>query len=315
MPRSRRGGLTLIELLVVLAVVGILVALLLPAVQAAREAARRVQCSGNLRQLGLALHGYHEVYGRFPATQGGNGQSPFVALLPHLEQVSLYNRINFDIRIGDFANLTAVRSTPDVLACPSDATVARGAPTSYAWSCGDGFYGLYSNGAFATGYSDLATGASIHEVRDGTSTTAAASEWLPGDPEPGDRRRGFYHPAGEAEWVDPADFASHCSSLAALEGPHSPGKGQDWYDGLWGRVAYDHFLPINAPSCYNGRRVGAVPGIVPRPVAATCTAGSEHPGGANVLFLDGRVSFTTQTIALPAWRAMGTIAECEIIIE
>src|ERR1700730_5064061 len=103
----RRRGFTLIELLVVIAIIAVLIALLLPAVQAAREAARRAQCVNNLKQIGLALHNYHDVNGSFPMGsslglynggfyQAKQGWSAHGAMLPQLEQMALYNAINFN---------------------------------------------------------------------------------------------------------------------------------------------------------------------------------------------------------------------------
>src|SRR5512135_122792 len=108
MEQSR--GFTLIELLVVIAVIGILVALLLPAVQAAREAARRMQCSNNLKQIGLALHNYHDANKKFPfGSRGGSswaqtgikdGTNWRVSILPYLEQTALYSKLNFGGSFG-----------------------------------------------------------------------------------------------------------------------------------------------------------------------------------------------------------------------
>ncbi|HEX5442228.1 MAG TPA: DUF1559 domain-containing protein [Pirellulales bacterium] len=106
-----RPAFTLVELLVVIAIIGILIALLLPAVQAAREAARRAQCTNNLKQIGIALHGYHDVYGRFPingVSQTGTSAwqqrgSEHLRLLPYIEQTQLYNPINFNLGWGSSA--------------------------------------------------------------------------------------------------------------------------------------------------------------------------------------------------------------------
>jgi prepilin-type N-terminal cleavage/methylation domain-containing protein/prepilin-type processing-associated H-X9-DG protein len=128
MATDRRRGLTLLELLVVIAIIGVLLALLLPAVQQAREAARRIQCANNLKQIGLALHSYHAAVGSLPWGQGPFGWNDWGAValaLPHLEQAALYDSINFaadllPARPGCPANVTAQAARLDVLICPSD---------------------------------------------------------------------------------------------------------------------------------------------------------------------------------------------------
>src|SRR3954453_12505556 len=127
---ARSRGFTLIELLVVIAIIAVLIALLLPAVQAAREAARRSQCINNLKQLGLAVHGYHDVVNVMPmgSTDMVNGcqqWSPLVFMLPYLEQSPLYNTINFSLQTAGGAcatipsNTTTFRTNMNVLQCPS----------------------------------------------------------------------------------------------------------------------------------------------------------------------------------------------------
>ncbi len=199
----RRPGFTLIELLVVIAIIGVLIALLLPAVQAAREAARRSQCTNNLKQIGLALHNYHASWNSFPvgflyAYQGilPNSSasqyrwSALAQMAPYLEQANLFNAINFDFPIAHMpttggalfwpyfeANTTAMATQVAMFLCPSDGApppaVGTG-PTSYAFCAGDG-----SNGGDATnadGTFILGPSLSIASVIDGTSQTAAASE-------------------------------------------------------------------------------------------------------------------------------------------
>src|SRR5512135_1606395 len=116
----RRRGFTLIELLVVIAIIAVLISLLLPAVQSAREAARRAQCVNNMKQLGIAMHNYHDVVGSFPtsfwrntidqgqtAANGTNRHSWFAMILPYIEQTNIYNAMNFSVGVGGRINATA----------------------------------------------------------------------------------------------------------------------------------------------------------------------------------------------------------------
>lgn len=127
------SGFTLIELLVVIAIIAVLIALLLPAVQSAREAARRAQCVNNMKQLGLAMHNYHETIGSFPTSfwrntidqgmttaDGVNRHSWFAMILPYIEQTPLYNAMNFSVGVGGAINATAAMTPINVLMCPSD---------------------------------------------------------------------------------------------------------------------------------------------------------------------------------------------------
>src|SRR5829696_7474861 len=126
---KRRRGFTLIELLVVIAIIGVLIALLLPAVQAAREAARRSQCANNLKQIGLAIHAYADSYNVFPAGRsslaqavvGGENWSVHAFLLPWLEQAQTFDALNFHLRPDQSVeNDTAQRLWINAYLCPSD---------------------------------------------------------------------------------------------------------------------------------------------------------------------------------------------------
>src|SRR5947209_4247938 len=130
--RRRRRAFTLIELLVVITIIGVLIALILPAVQAAREAARKAQCSNNLKQMGLALHNYHGTHNVLPSgyvyqkgyAVGGFGWASMI--LPHMEQSPLYASINFSLPAWSSDNATACVTTVNSYQCPTDYTAIRG---------------------------------------------------------------------------------------------------------------------------------------------------------------------------------------------
>ena len=211
-PRSCRRGFTLIELLVVIAIIGVLIALLLPAVQAAREAARRSQCVNNLKQLGLATANYHSAFdcfppGGLPAMRAGtlalagpySSWSCFAFMLPNMEQQSIYNAINWSVATGQgdtlstYIQSTVLRTVVNTFLCPSASPpsgningLGFGVPApgcSYFGNAGATFeYDAGQtngppNGVFRYRGSQIG----IRDVRDGTSTTIAFGEWKIGD--------------------------------------------------------------------------------------------------------------------------------------
>jgi prepilin-type N-terminal cleavage/methylation domain-containing protein len=124
----RTLGFTIIELLVVIAIIGLLIALLIPAVQSARESARRTQCKNNLRQLGIAIHSYHEIHKLVPINYGSgyydatnSGSSWLQQILPFVDQTNLHDLINFGKPIADLDNELAAKTSVNVFLCPSDA--------------------------------------------------------------------------------------------------------------------------------------------------------------------------------------------------
>lgn len=158
-------------------------ALLLPAVQSAREGARRIQCVNNLKQVGIGIHQYIAVNGDFPAGQGSQGRSLFVQLLPALEQSPLFNAINESLAISCHENYTSINVRLSILVCPSDVSREYLESTHYAGNVGEVYMngpGSRFNGVFLDSEAAADRYIGLNSVQDGTSNTAAAAEWLVG---------------------------------------------------------------------------------------------------------------------------------------
>lgn len=291
---SRRPAFTLVEVLVTIAVIGLLVALILPAVQAAREAARRAKCVNNLRQIGMALHNYESACGSFPPATSA-GYSLHAAILPHLDHVPLYNAFNFSVspidEAGMAANSTIDHASISVFLCPSDTD--PGTPlgwTNYAGNRGSDQGPFLYRGAFPYP-PDRPIG--TQGFRDGTSHTAGVSEWVLGGGDLYARTR-----LGSLFSVS-VGYGLDVSCLAAdpLTTPIGSNlKGADWKFGDFTHSLYNHALGIDELSCTN---LGSIQDGV-------YTAGSYHSGGANVLTMDGAAHFVKRGLSLPVWRAAGT---------
>ncbi|MBI5759378.1 MAG: DUF1559 domain-containing protein [Planctomycetales bacterium] len=283
-PPVRVRGFTLIELLVVIAIIAILIALLLPAVQQARESARRTQCQNHLKQIGLALHNYHDQHLAFPmgsSRNGGAGAWGWSArLLPQLEQITTYNLCNFEVTdccIYNRSRQIATPRLPDagstalvVLACPSDpqslTLLPHASPNAYP--CGDLFAGNYLgvSGDREFGCAGTTTGNgmlySLSSVRfkhvaDGTSQTMIVGErGLPVD----------------RVWGWSICGGTECEQYIGTELGLSPGKK----------------APFTA-------------GIIER-------FWSWHPGGAYFLFADGRVQMLNYSIDYATYTGLSTRA-------
>jgi len=299
-----RRGMTAIELLVVITVLGLLIGLLLPAVQAAREAGRRAQCVNNLRQIGLALSSYQESHRVFPSGDNGAGFSAHAMILPQLEQTPLFNSVNFEAGLGIVAtaeNQTAGRSILSLFLCPSDTVSPTWAATSYAGSAGFNAQGGSNNGFFIEARTRYLGPAAI---TDGTSNTVAMTEWLLGPSGNRDRRATVFRTenltgAGEAE-----EFAAACHGLDPISAPVTfPVKPSLWIQGGLGSSLMTHTLTINDHNCTNGNVL----------TFGAWTAGSRHPSGANTLYADGHVSFVKDSVSRMMWRAMGTRNGGEIL--
>jgi prepilin-type N-terminal cleavage/methylation domain-containing protein/prepilin-type processing-associated H-X9-DG protein len=329
----RRGGFTLVELLVVIGIIAILAGLTMPAVQAAREAARRARCANNLRQLGLAIQNFASAQGGFPAmiTPAALGPSSVTSqsdtamhcqLLPFLEQNALANSINFGVfmgRIGQIAsqNTTAATRTIDGFICPSDplATTSRYGCQSYRANVGlgeirpislarwGGVHLLFiHDGAFGS-YPELLP---IASFADGMSNTVALAEKSVGT------GAGPYSPT--RDWVDSFyfgpvtadDWVARCSNLPPAS-IRSAGfdSGRCWLlNGAMFTTFYTS-APPNSPVPDCGYGLGGGEGIF--------ATRSLHPGGVNAAMADGSVHWVRSTIAAPTWRALGTRGGGEVV--
>ena len=330
-----RKAFTLVELLVVIAIIGILIALLLPAVQAAREAARRSQCTNNLKQLALAAHNYHDVHKCFPrynyvSTQGASAWEGFSAhtmLLPFMEQQTVYDEVSVRMkntptpedgwRIGHF---TAIRRTriPGFL-CPSDSPKSGGdtgncnypvsVGTNTGWD-GDPTSNVppalnmsRCNGVFPRAWGE----ARFADIKDGTTNTIMAAELRLGDHD------GSAYKPGDVVRAQPlAVLAVHMPSEAQLaaygvqcEGGisnHHSHAGRDWIAPMQAQTAFNTIAPPNwkFPTCQDCSGCGWMDsdGVFP--------ARSYHPGGVNHALADGSVRFISETVDTKTYQFLGT---------
>lgn len=305
----RTGGFTLIELVTTIAIIGLLLAIMLPAVMYTREASRRAQCMMNLKQIGLALNVYHSDHGCFPPAVVA-GYSPHTMLLPYLEQAGMYNSIN--TQIGCFysldstqgQNITFAIETVGVFLCPSDQSHSEGGWTNYAANLGTHHPYLHSDGAFRPPHLGPPR---VQDITDGTSTTAAFTESVTGSTNSGSRndRLATIFSLFPALWNDDEFelFIRNCASASDGTPVALQEKGRPWLQAGFPYTWYHHAIVPNGNSCRNGWSYehGAV------------TASSRHSNGVNVLFSDGTVRFVSDTVSLETWRAIGTRASGEII--
>ena len=310
---SPRHAMTLVELLVIIAIIGICVGLLLPATRGAREAARRMSCSNNLKQCGLALHNYHSAHKYLPAAMGGSGYahgprygnanrlSGLVALLPFLEQQALWEQISTPTQLGNFI-YPAMGPAPWIkeydawtqeiptLLCPSVAA-DRGefGRTNYAFSVGDLARHIHdpelARGMFVCGKTTC-----FRDIQDGLANTIAMAEI-------GTMAAGMIKgQVAKEQSATILDNPSLCKQVVDLDRPNfyaqgvplmEPGRGGRWADGAAAFGLVNTILPPNSPSC----AIGAA-----ETVDGLYSAGSFHQGGGHGLMGDGAVTFNTDSI-------------------
>lgn len=351
----RRGGFTLVELLVVIAIIGVMVGLLLPAVQAAREAARRMQCSNNLKQMGLAIHNYESTYKQILPRRGGTAGggnlarfdgnyrrvSGFIFMLGFIEQTALADQIAAGATLSNGhiippggpagwygnAEWQPWRTQVPTFLCPSDLNPGQRANTagnSYAFSVGDGMHVNWNSDNYNSRgpFGQSARVRRFRDVIDGLSNTVAMSErpWPMGNfgitTAAGQRYHGVtvVHPA---VMTSPVTCLTNAVGTQLVPGVQFKARfGSLWTDAQVERCGFNTVLAPNAVSCTNDANVNA------DSTGGALNAGSYHPGGVQVLLMDGSVKFISNSIdtgntALPPvtagpspygiWGALGSL--------
>ena len=332
MDRARHAawrGFTLIELLVVVAIISLLIGLLLPAVQMARESARRSQCTNNLRQIGTALANYTTSLAVYPFGVGGGGPAGHVPrwssqsqLLPALEQQPLFNALNFSSfpwnivlppqggPFDPFANQSALKTSIAIFLCPSDSDEIEDeedlegqAHNNYRANAGTLSFNFAVDSPDGTGQNTgpfwFQSSVRPSQVTDGLSNTAFFSERCLGIPAYPDVLADYYY----------ANSIGTCGTSSEVTPRYThpfEWSGERWSDGNSFYTRYQHIFPPQSPSCLLGGTQD-----YNSPVLVTAT--SRHPGGVNLLLGDGSVRFVKQTVSQNVWTALGTIAGREVI--
>ena len=317
--RKTVRAFTLVELLVVIAIIGILVALLLPAVQAARESARRMSCGNNLKQIGLALQNYESAYGAFPASaclppnRIGDDWSAQARILPFVEQGDLYNEVDFNRGYAATPQIKALR-IPTYL-CPTEVNDrvrqdSAGNPVHYPlnYAVNMGVWFVYSpnsnrggNGAFSPN-----TFHGFESFTDGTSNTICAAEVK--------AYTAYYRDSASVPNGIPVDATILCGA-----GSFKSNSGHtEWVDGRVHQTGYTAvFTPNQAVQCaesgttydvdWTSYREGKAPGPPSgNPTYAAITSRSYHSGIVNTVLMDGSVQSIANDIQQDVWRAINT---------
>ncbi len=305
-----RKGFTLIELLVVIAIIATLVAILLPAVQQAREAARRSTCKNNLKQLGIALHNYHDVYNTFPYRTGGTNNNTDTAnwgrlsgvygLLPYIEQSALYDQISSPQTINGVtyaangpgpwkSEYTPWLAKIPSLLCPSQPNHVQTdnfGRNSYAFCAGDS---INTQGTSPRGVFGKNSKIGMRDIIDGTSNTILMAE------------RAFpisSNDVGAAKFTSGTTYTIPNDCLAVYNKSTKQYTsttdlrtftGSRWADGGMGVSGFNTILPPNSPSCINSTSHEDQEGMY--------SAGSKHTGGAQIVLADGGVRFISENIS------------------
>lgn len=299
MSRTSRRGFTLIELLVVIAIIAILIALLLPAVQQAREAARRSQCVNNLKQVGLALHNYHDTFAVFPPgwigasagthdTDGPSGFSWAAHILPYLDQAPLYNRLNFNTScFASPANDAALQGVLSVFRCPSD-------PSSNLWQ-------MTEEGNPGNILATLPTANYVASFGTEGYEDLCEPGVMPGFPNAQCAGDGMFFHNGKVSMRDLTDGSSNTLMVGEHRTDTRPAilsVGPAWHSTWVGYVAGGEEAAA--------RFLGVSDHTPNHPSLHVDDYHSWHTGGVHLLMGDGRVRFVTENIDLGLFRGIAT---------
>jgi len=338
----RRLGFTLIELLVVIAIIAVLIALLLPAVQSAREAARRIQCTNNLKQIALGVYNYEQTWGSYPQGESSGRINPFGTILPFLEQSGAYNAFNFSAPQSawldcDVANATTGQSVVNSYVCPSEVFSGRTTTVfpyywcaTYAWNSGtwwprtQSFDGVFGNLIPSSSYGDPAVQPPLGVVRiasltDGTSNTLMVTEVAAGPLVAGAPRTrvsdcysisGATAPNNKQSPIGPAIAACNAVNWQTSPIPWTGTwryKGYTWLEGSMWRNWMNTIRTPNQTCCTPGEDSSSSWYYIQKP------ASSYHPGGVNAALCDGSVRFFKESVSPQAWMALSTRAGGEVL--
>ncbi|MCA9269202.1 MAG: DUF1559 domain-containing protein [Planctomycetales bacterium] len=314
MQRKRLRGFTLVELLVVIAIIGILVALLLPAVQSARESARRMQCSNNLKQLALALHTYHEAYNAFPYAARHWGQGGWVKFtLPYIEQQAIADRWDDAQLYSSQPNLDLCRVQIPTHICPSDTKTRSSwgggsqAMANFNYAVNLGNTSVYRvsplNGVTFRGapfhYEESPTANvqtfDIGSIRDGSSNTLLLAEV----------RQAPDSLATDSSHKDLRGLIwyGHHTGITTHEAPNT--TAPDYVQNGWCPKPTEAAALRMPCATESGQATGATP--------KNLSARSTHSGGVSTAFCDGSVHFIPDTIDLATWRRLGSSQDGEVL--